>query len=232
MNIHRKITAFVCAGVMALSFSCVAYAEPYHSDSFPTEQGSPDRSGKQTSESHHASRKKRPDHHKSRNENTEETPVYRDNRIPGPSCDGYSSGRSHRPGSDRSSETQEPAYNDILPGEIFTGDLPADLPSWYYEDYPVAEPEALAPEFFAEAPTEESVIAEQIPDDAVLPAEAEKETPIQTESNISAETEQETAVQPEADAVMPTVDLNDEEAMQELFRAFLNWMRENYTISQ
>lgn len=231
MNIHRKITAFVCAGVMALSLSSAAVADPYNNGSHPTEQGSSNRFSEQTSERHRTSRKKRPDHHTSRNENTEETPVYRDDRIPGPSCDGYSSGRSHRPGSDRSSETQEPAYNDILPGEIFTGDLPADLPSWYYEDYPVAEPETLTPEIFAESPTEKAP-AEQMLDEAVLSAEAEKETTMQTENIISAEKEQETAVQPEADAAMPTIDLNDEEAMQELFRAFVNWMKENYTISQ
>ena len=151
--------------------------------------------------------------------------------MPDSSYDEERSGRSHRPGRDRPSETQNPADVYALPGEVYTGDFPADPWSWYYEDYPVAEPETLTPEIFAESPTEKAP-AEQMLDEAVLSAEAENETPIQTESNISAETEQETAVQPEADAVMPTIDLNDEEAMQELFRAFLNWMKENYTISQ
>ena len=231
MNINKKITAFACAGMMALSLSSAAFAAPYNSGSFQSEHGIAGHSSEQVSGRHRDSHKRRSDHHRNRNESTGETPVNRDDRMPDSSYDEERSGRSHRPGSDRSSMSQEPAYNDILPGEIFTGDLPADLPSWYYEDYPVAEPETLTPEIFAESPTEKAP-AEQMLDEAVLSAEAENETPIQTESNISAETEQETAVQPEADAVMPTIDLNDEEAMQELFRAFLNWMKENYTISQ
>ncbi len=244
MKMNKRITAFVCAVVMALGFSSAAFAE--HKEKNPEDHGRHTCACEKASENRRSSHKKHKSEHQSRKDrkdrHSEEDFVFEyDDGYPDGDClinpwDDWDeenrawdeqflfAGDAEDGLVDEIPETHDFSrhshlgnghhFKDPVDDYALTDDIYADeyyTVPWYSEDYQVEEPTAIVPTW----PEEKSDGSDEtVQDEGILEAEADVTDPSSEEKEISL-----------------SIDLNDEAAVQELFQAFLQWLKENYTVS-
>ncbi len=211
MKISKRITAFMCAGIMTIGLSSAAFADSNGKEDTGIRE-KPEFSGAMSSENHHSShRRHKPERHsrnRSYEEYSEQAPASEyDEMQPEGECGMKPQDRWNEDNTDLDEYSMFPD-DYTLPESIYTDGY--GLAPWYSEDDSVEEPAAVFPE-----EPEEKIAApkEKLPDE---------ELPGPDTDIIASSIEEENTTLP--------IDLNDEAAMQELFQEFMQWLKDNYTV--